>query len=246
MEATDLRSEFSSMDLDTLKDLKRKYERMANIANEVFEERYASQGFPQYDALPPEIKQEILKYNPVTSQLVSKESKALTDRYMIEFCNQPVTNKELENYFSTRSLSLIITGMRAIVINNKSYMLTLHEDPFGDDSFTLKPILADIPFGKSLSGSISTYPPETYYDILSQRRQCTKKNKNYAGVKTYELFEKLLNDPLYWREYTVFLFLLNPGNIGNIDQTMERWYTFSEPFIDSKENILNDLKLKYK
>ena len=232
----DLKSEFNSMDIDTLKNVTQRYERIADIAREVFEEKYASQGFPKYDELPPEIKEEILKHDPKRAQLVSQESKALTDRYMVEFCDQPLTAKERYRYFSSRPFSGTSPSSDLICIDNTVYLLRI----FNDDSFTLTPH-QNITFGESRR--MDVYATETYYDIFSERHLCMKNNPNYARDETYKLFETLLHHPYYWRQYTVFLFLLNPANV--IDKTAERHYSFSEPLTVSNASLLRDLKIKY-
>lgn len=232
----DIKSQLSTMSLDDLKALKDKYNSMAQIATEMFDERYASQGFPKYDELPAEIKEEILKYDPLGAQLVSRESKALTDRYMTQFCDAGPTPNEIQRYFEDKKFDGT-NGFR-IIIDNYTYDLILYYH--GD--FALAPVPSVSP---GYITTMTAYSPKTYHDIFSQRTLCMKNNAMYADEETYKICKQLLTSE-NWKKYTIFFSLLMPENRKRIDKIRGTYFPPpAEPLKVINDKLLKRLKRKY-
>lgn len=210
----DLQETFSTMDLDDLRSLQQKYARIERIAEKVFTDRRGKQGFPLYNELPNEIKENILSYhkNPGQLQSLSRETQELTSRMVMAKCDTDVTVSEIEKqikanpYNRMERYGIYSTTFKlghdfyiAREWNNNTTKLTSTGD--------VRPLISEIPF--------YILDPQTYVDIFSKRRSCVNVNPNYAQEKTYQLFKRFFNSAHFDSKHlTLFLiFSLNPQAI---------------------------------
>lgn len=217
-----LESLFNSMDLGELQKINNNYRRIAELSGKVFDNRYKyelSQGFPQYDYLPKDIKKEILqRVDPRALQLVSKESKQLTDRFMSKFCDgvRFPTESEIKNYISNRPLTFFNfddTGggeMKSgnMRLGNESYKIKLEHNPY-DRFYIIKITENSFYFGNYYDPSErGIFSPQAYYNIFSQRDPCMTKDHMYALTMTKSIFAELLSNKKKWKIITAALYVL--------------------------------------
>lgn len=167
---------------------------------------------------------------------MSRESKALTDRYMLEFCDSPFTEKEIKRYFSDRPFYGVDNNAYMSIDNNVFYVYV-----DGHESYVE---LIPVRFIDRYTMMSMYYAPETYHAIFSKRRACMKNNPNYANNQTYKIWNRLLQSD-GWMIYTIFLFFLFPEYSKTIDNLRRKQYPLGEPLGVLNEGMLKYIKIKY-
>ena len=176
--------------------------------------------FVKYDELPPEIKEIILQGNPLASQLVSKETKELSDRSLInKYCGVPPTVKEIEDYFTEDNFQSFnsytcsrrgVENLRSkIYIDGIYYELRHH----GTHVYCfLQNNLGVEPAKEEFVG------PLTYVEILSKRHLCMSNNSRYAVDEAYRFYNRVINnDDIKYVDLVLIFLLLCMSEVARVD-----------------------------